>query len=133
MDQLVKNLPAVRETWVQSWVEKIPWRRERLPTPVFPDNSVGKESACNVGDSGLIPGLGRSNRNGKAIHSSILAWRFPWTCILHGVAKSQTRLSDFQLHFQEETEESSSLPPSPPPKVQSVELSRSVVSNSATP
>ena len=29
--QLVKNLPAMRETWV----EKIPWRRERLPTPVF--------------------------------------------------------------------------------------------------
>ena len=33
--QLVKNLPAVRGTWVQSWVGKIPWRRERLPTPVF--------------------------------------------------------------------------------------------------
>ena len=31
--QLVKNLPAMRETW--SWVGKIPWRRERLPTPVF--------------------------------------------------------------------------------------------------
>ena len=29
--QLVKNLPAMRETWVR----KIPWRRERLPTPVF--------------------------------------------------------------------------------------------------
>ena len=33
--QLVKNPPAVRETWVWSWVGKIPWRRERLPTPVF--------------------------------------------------------------------------------------------------
>ena len=33
--QLVKNLPAVWETWVQSWIRKIPWRRERLPTPVF--------------------------------------------------------------------------------------------------
>ena len=33
--QLVKNLPAMRETWVRSWVGKIPWRRERLPTPVF--------------------------------------------------------------------------------------------------
>ena len=33
--QLVKNLPAVRGTWVQSWVGKIPWRRERLPSPVF--------------------------------------------------------------------------------------------------
>ena len=33
--QLVKNLPAVWETWVRSLVGKIPWRRERLPTPVF--------------------------------------------------------------------------------------------------
>ena len=35
MAQLVKDPPAMRETWVQSWVGKIPWRRERLPTPVF--------------------------------------------------------------------------------------------------
>ena len=33
--QLVKNLPAMWETWVWSWVGKIPWRRERLPTPVL--------------------------------------------------------------------------------------------------
>ena len=33
--QLVKNPPAVRETWIQSWVGKIPWRREELPTPVL--------------------------------------------------------------------------------------------------
>ena len=33
--QQVKNLPAMQETWVRSWVEKIPRRRERLPTPVF--------------------------------------------------------------------------------------------------
>ena len=30
-----KNPPALWETWVQSWVGKIPWRRERVPTPVF--------------------------------------------------------------------------------------------------
>ena len=85
----------------------------------FPYSSVGKESACNAGDPGSIPGLGRSAREGigyppqyswaslvaqlvknlpamwetwvgspgqedplekgKAIHSSILAWRIPWT------------------------------------------------------
>ena len=33
--QLVKNLPAMRETWFNPWVGKIPWRRERLSTPVF--------------------------------------------------------------------------------------------------
>ena len=85
----------------------------------LPDGSVGKESACNAGDPGSIPGLGRSTGEGigyplqyswaslvtqlvksppemwdtwvqslgwedplekkKATHSSILAWRIPWT------------------------------------------------------
>ena len=85
----------------------------------FPHSSVGKESACNAGDPGSIPGLGRSAgeevgyplqyswaslvaqllknlpamqgtwvgslgwedplEKGKATHSSILAWRIPWT------------------------------------------------------
>ena len=35
---------------------------------------------------------------GKATHSSILAWRIPWTVTVYGVAKSQTRLSEF--HFR---------------------------------
>ena len=40
----------------------------------------GKESACcNSGDLGSIPGLGRSPEEGMATHSSILAWRIPWT------------------------------------------------------
>ena len=45
-----------------SWVGKIPWRKDRLPTPDFlgfPGGSAGKESACNAGDLGSIPGLGR--------------------------------------------------------------------------
>ena len=49
-------------------VRKIPWRRDRLPTPVFlgfPCGSVGKESTCYAGDLGLIPGLGRSPGEGK--------------------------------------------------------------------
>ena len=33
--QLVKNQPTMKKTWVQSWLGKIPWRRKRLPTPVF--------------------------------------------------------------------------------------------------
>ena len=49
----------------------------------FPGGSVGKESACNVGDLGSISGLGRSPgrdplEEGMATHSSILAWRIPW-------------------------------------------------------
>ena len=46
--------------------------------PGFPGSSEGKASACNAGDTGLIPGLGRSPEKEMAIHSSILAWRIPW-------------------------------------------------------
>ena len=56
-----------KRPWFHSWVRKIPQRRDRLPTPVFlgfPGGSVSKESACNVGDLGLIPGLGRSSGGG---------------------------------------------------------------------
>ena len=47
--------------------------------------SDGKESACNAGDLGLSPGLGRSPGEGMATHSSILAWRIPWTEELDGL------------------------------------------------
>ena len=40
---------------------------------------AGKESACNVGDLGSIPGLGRSLEEGKKTHFSIVTWRIPWT------------------------------------------------------
>ena len=45
--QMVKNPPATRETWAQSLVGKIPWRRERLPTPIFwPREFHGLYSSC---------------------------------------------------------------------------------------
>ena len=65
-----------------TWVGKIHWRKDRLPTPVFlafPGGSDGKESACNAGDLGSIPGLGKPLEKGMATHSSILDWRIPWT------------------------------------------------------
>ena len=52
-----------------SWVRKILWRRDRLPTLVFlgfPCGSGGKESTCNAGDLGLISGLGRSPGEGNS-------------------------------------------------------------------
>ena len=61
--QLIKNPPAMQETLVK----KIPWRWDRLPTPVFlgfPGGSDSKESACNAGNLGLIPGLERSPEGG---------------------------------------------------------------------
>ena len=65
---------------------RFPWRRDRLPTPVFlgfPGGSDSKESACNVGDlvwETLVQFLGWEGtlEKGKATHSSILAWRIPW-------------------------------------------------------
>ena len=56
-----------RRPWFNSWVRKIPWRRDRPPTPVFlgfPGGSDSKESTCNSGYLGLIPGLGRSPEGG---------------------------------------------------------------------
>ena len=61
--QLIKNLPATRETWVRS---------------------LGWEDPLE---------------EGMATHSSSLAWRIPGTCIVHGVTKSRTRLSNFPFHF----------------------------------
>ena len=68
----------------------------------FPGSSVGKESACNAGDS--IPGLGGSpgEGNGKPLQFSCLenfVDRRAWCATVHGVKKSETRLSDYHLHF----------------------------------
>ena len=60
--QLVKNPPAMRETWFGPWVGKKPWRREKYPLQYS-----GLENSMD--------------------------------CIAHGVAKSQTRLSNFHIHF----------------------------------
>ena len=45
----------------------------------FPRSSAGKESACNVGDLGSIPGWEDPLEKGVATHSSILAWKIPWS------------------------------------------------------
>ena len=53
-----------------------------LPLSGFPGGLDGKASACNVGDPGSIPGLGRSpgEGNGNLLqHSCTLAWKIPWT------------------------------------------------------
>ena len=59
----------------------------------FPCGSAGKESACNVGDLGLIPGLGRSAGEGNGYPLQYSGLENSMDCIVHGVAKSQTRLS----------------------------------------
>ena len=64
-----------------------------------PDSSVGKESACNAGDLGSIPGLGRSPGEGKGYPFQYSGLENSMGYIVHGVPKSQTRLSDFHFHF----------------------------------
>ena len=66
----------------------------------FPCGSAGKESACNEGDLGSIPGLGRSPGERKGYPLPYSGLENSIYCIDHGVAKSQTRLSDFHLAVQ---------------------------------
>ena len=65
----------------------------------FPGGSAGKEPACNVGDLGSIPGLGRSLGGGKGYPLQYSGLENSMDCIVHEVAKSQTLLSDFHFHF----------------------------------
>ena len=74
---------------------------KKLHTPIlqigFPCGSAGKESACNAGDLGSIPGLGRSPGEGKGYPLQDCGLDNSMDCIVYGVAKSQTQLSDFHL------------------------------------
>ena len=56
---------------------------------------AGKESTCNAGDLGSIPGLGRSPGEGKGYPLQYSGLDNSMDCTVHGVAKSQTGLSDF--------------------------------------
>ena len=74
----------------------------------FPGGSDGKESVCNAGDSGSIPELGRSPRegNGNPLQYSCLENamnRGAWWATVHGVAKSWTWLSDSHTHTHTHT------------------------------
>ena len=69
----------------------------------FLDGSDGKESACNAGDLGSIPGLGISPEegNGYLVKYSCLENpmdRGAWRATVHGVVKSQTRLKQVSMH-----------------------------------
>ena len=64
----------------------------------FPCSSAGKESACNVGDLVSIPELGRSLGEGKGFPLQYSGLENSMDCLVHGVAKSRTRLSNFHFH-----------------------------------
>ena len=98
---LIKNPPAMQEIPVESWVGKIHWRRDRLPTPAFlgfPCDSPGKEPAYNEGNLGSIPGLERSPGEGKGYQLHYSGLENSVAFIIYWVTRSRTWLSDF--HFQ---------------------------------
>ena len=68
----------------------------------FPCGSAGKESTCNAGELGLIPGLGRSPGEEKGYPLQYSGLENSTDCIVHRVTKSQTRLRDFHtsLHVK---------------------------------
>ena len=132
MAQLVICLQC-RRLQFDYWIGQIPWRRERLPTPVFwpeefhrlcspwgckesemterlslsislsfPSGSYSKESACNAGDLGSVPGLRNSSGegNGNPLQYSCLENsmdRGAWQATVHGAQRVRQWLSDF--HF----------------------------------
>ena len=85
---------VICKKWIYlGWPPQSVWK-------VFPGSSDSKQSACNAGDLGLIPGLGRSpgEGNGNPLQYSCLGNpmdRGAWWATVHGVTESQTRLSYF--------------------------------------
>ena len=70
-----------------------------IPHKTFPGGSDSKETACNMGDLSLIPGLGRppGERHGYSLQYSCLENSMDkgdWQATVHGIAKSWTQLSD---------------------------------------
>ena len=72
----------------------------------FPGGSAGKESACNAEDLGPIPGLERSPGEGKGYPLQYSGLENSKDCIVHGAAKSWTRLSDFTYYYRKERQKS---------------------------
>ena len=66
----------------------------------FPGGSACKKSIHNAGDLGSIPGLGRTPGEGTVYPLRYSGLENSMDCIVHGVPKSRTQLSDFHFHFE---------------------------------
>ena len=107
--QLERICLQCRRPEFNSWVGKFPWRRDRLPTPVFlgfPGGSAGRESVCNAGVLHLIPRLGRcpGGRHGNSLQYSCLEnphGQRSLAVTVHGVTKSDKteRLSTAHIYY----------------------------------
>ena len=93
ISQLVKNLPAIQETLVRFLGREDPLEEGQVTHSSIlglPFGSAGKESTCNVGDLGLIPGWGRPPGEGKDYPLQYFGLENSMNCILHGIPKSRT-------------------------------------------
>ena len=102
--QLVKNLPAMQVTPVTRLIPGSGRSTgEGMTTHSvflgFPGDSAGKECACDAGDPGSIPELGRSPGEGNCYPLQYSGLENLMDCIVHGVAKRWTQPSDFHFHF----------------------------------
>ena len=100
---MVKNPPAVQETWVQSLGREDPLEKGMATHSVFlgfPCGSAGKESTCSAGDLGSIPGLGRSTGEGNSYPLQYSGLENAVDSIVDGVTKSGTQPSNFHFTAQ---------------------------------
>ena len=98
----VKNLPPMQETLVWFLAQKDPLEKGLATHSTIlglPCGSAGKESACNAGDLGSIPELGRYPGERKGYPLQYSGLENSMDCIVYGVAKSRTQLSDFHFKF----------------------------------
>ena len=91
-----ESLPPLRTFFLLQWGLFLVWSWIRASGN---GGSAGKESAYNAGDLGLIPGLRRSPGEGKGYPLQYSGLENSMDCIVHGVPKSWTRLSDFRFRF----------------------------------
>ena len=108
---LASAIHGVAESDMTEWLNWTKWWKHVLYTLVFisphtqawgfPGRSDSKESTCHVGDLGSIPGSGGSLEGGMAPHSSILAWKIPWTeepGRLQSIVSQRTQLKQLSTH-----------------------------------
>ena len=93
---MIKNLPAMQETWVSSLGQEDPREKERVTQLLC--GSAGKESAYNVGDMSSIPGLGGSPGEGEGYTLQYSGLENSMDCIVHGVAELDTT-EQLPFHF----------------------------------
>ena len=90
-------------TWMRIFRHLLKCKRSTPETQCFQSGLVGKESTCDTGDTGSIPGSGRSpgGGNGNPLQYSRLenpTDRGAWWASVHGVAKSRTQLKRLSMH-----------------------------------